>query len=105
MMLQNRLDEPGIGLENTGTRVLLYSDLRSLAPREDQRQPEREIELHLTGNMERYMWSFDGKKYSQAKEPIQFRNGERLRLTFINDTRKRFPKRRIRILCFWEFHI
>ncbi|KAI9129958.1 copper resistance system multicopper oxidase [Acaryochloris sp. CCMEE 5410] len=91
MMLQSRLDDPGIGLENTGTRVLLYSDLRSLAPREDQRQPEREIELHLTGNMERYMWSFDGKKYSQAKEPIPFRNGERLRLTFINDTMMEHP--------------
>ncbi|KAI9130087.1 copper resistance system multicopper oxidase [Acaryochloris sp. CCMEE 5410] len=91
MMLQSRLDDPGIGLENTGTRVLLYTDLRSLTPREDQRQPEREIELHLTGNMERYMWSFDGKKYSQAKEPIQFRNGERLRLTFINDTMMEHP--------------
>ncbi|PZD71013.1 Copper resistance protein A [Acaryochloris thomasi RCC1774] len=91
MMLQSRLDDPGIGLENTGTRVLLYSDLRSLAPREDQRQPEREIEIHLTGNMERYMWSFDGKKYSQSKEPIPFRNGERLRLTFINDTMMEHP--------------
>ncbi|MGD1716551.1 copper resistance system multicopper oxidase [Dapis sp. BLCC M172] len=91
MMSKSRLHEPGIGLENTGTRVLLYTDLRSLKPREDQRKAEREIELHLTGNMERYMWSFDGKKYSEAKEPIQFYNGERLRLTFVNDTMMEHP--------------
>ncbi len=90
MMVKNRLNEPGIGLENTGTRVLVYTDLRSLAPREDQRQPERELELHLTGNMERYMWSFNGKKYSEEKE-ITFYYGERLRLTFVNQTMMEHP--------------
>jgi FtsP/CotA-like multicopper oxidase with cupredoxin domain len=92
MMVQSRLHEPGIGLESTDShRVLVYTDLRSLKPGYDQRQPEREIELHLTGNMERYMWSFDGKKYSQAKEPIRFYNGERLRFTFVNDTMMEHP--------------
>ncbi|WP_204101982.1 MULTISPECIES: copper resistance system multicopper oxidase [Spirulina sp. CCY15215] len=90
MMVKNRLNEPGIGLENTGTRVLVYTDLRSLKLGYDQRKPEREIELHLTGNMERYMWSFDGKKYSQEKE-ITFYNGERLRLTLVNDTMMEHP--------------
>ncbi|MBD2545207.1 copper resistance system multicopper oxidase [Planktothricoides raciborskii] len=90
MMVKNRLNEPGIGLENTGTRVLVYTDLRSVAPREDQRKPEREIELHLTGNMERYMWSFNGKKYSEEKE-ITFYYGERLRLTFVNQTMMEHP--------------
>ncbi len=68
MMVKSRLHEPGVGLENTGTRVLVYTDLRSLSPGEDQRKPERELELHLTGHMERYMWSFDGKKYSEEKK-------------------------------------
>jgi CopA family copper-resistance protein len=88
---RQRLDEPGIGLENTGTRVLVYTDLKSLKPYPDQRKPEREIELHLTGHMTRYMWSFDGKKFSEAKEPIHFRFGERLRLTFVNDTMMEHP--------------
>ncbi len=88
---RQRLAEPGIGLENTGTRVLVYTDLKSLTPYPDQREPEREIELHLTGHMTRYMWSFDGKKYSEAKEPIFFRDGERLRFTFVNDTMMEHP--------------
>ena len=90
-MPRNRLGDPGVGLENTGTRVLVYNDLRSVTPGYDKRAPEREIELHLTGNMERYMWSFDGKKFSEAKGPIEFRNGERLRLTMINDTMMSHP--------------
>ncbi|MEO8325761.1 MAG: copper resistance system multicopper oxidase [Nitrospirota bacterium] len=88
---RQQLDKPGIGLENTGTRVLVYTDLKSLEPYPDQREPEREIELHLTGHMTRYMWSFDGKKYSEAKEPIFFRDGERLRFTFVNDTMMEHP--------------
>ncbi len=88
---RQHLNEPGIGLTNTGTRVLVYTDLKSLAPYPDQREPEREVELHLTGHMTRYMWSFDGKKYSEAKEPMFFRNGERLRLTFVNDTMMEHP--------------
>lgn len=83
---RSRLDEPGIGLGEDSRRVLVYTDLKSLHPYPDQRKPERELELHLTGNMERYMWSFDGKKYSDAKEPVHFNYGERLRWTFVNDT-------------------
>jgi FtsP/CotA-like multicopper oxidase with cupredoxin domain len=88
---QNRLGEPGSGLGDSERRVLLYTDLKSLAPYPDQREPEREIELHLTGHMNRYIWSFDGKKYSEAQEPIRFRYGERLRLTFVNDTMMEHP--------------
>jgi CopA family copper-resistance protein len=88
---QNRMGEPGRGLEDSDRRVLLYTDLKSLAPYPDQREPEREIELHLTGQMNRYMWSFDGKKYSEAREPIHFRYGERIRMTFVNDTMMEHP--------------
>lgn len=91
MATQARLDEPGIGLGQDGWRVLVYTDLKSLAMREDKREPEREIELHLTGNMERFMWSFNGKKYSEARTPIAFRFGERLRFTFVNDTMMAHP--------------
>ena len=88
---QNRMGEPGRGLEGSGRRVLLYTDLKSLAPYPDQREPERDIEIHLTGQMNRYMWSFDGKTYSEAKSPIRFRDGERVRLTFVNDTMMEHP--------------
>jgi CopA family copper-resistance protein len=88
---RSRLGEPGIGLGDSGRRVLLYTDLRSLTPGADRRPAGREVELHLTGNMERYMWSFDGKKYSEATEPIPFRDGERLRLTLVNDTMMEHP--------------
>lgn len=60
MKPKNRLGEPGDALEQTGERVLVYQDLRCLTPVEDQREPQRELELHLTGNMDKYMWSFDG---------------------------------------------
>lgn len=88
---KGRLDEPGIGLDNANHRVLVYTDLKRLVPGEDQREPDREIEMHLTGNMERYIWGFDGKKYSEAPEPIAFRYGERLRVTFVNDTMMNHP--------------
>jgi CopA family copper-resistance protein len=88
---QNRMGEPGRGLEGSARRVLRYIDLKSLVPYPDQREPEREMELHLTGHMDRYMWSFDGKKYSEAKDPIHFRYGERLRMTFVNDTMMEHP--------------
>ncbi len=91
MTTQARLDEPGLGLGEDGWRVLAYTDLKSLTMREDKREPEREIELHLTGNMERFMWSFNGKKYTEAKTPIAFRYGERLRFTFVNDTMMAHP--------------
>ncbi len=87
----NRLGEPGIGLEGMPWRVLVYNDLQSLKPGTDSRSPEREIEIHATGNMERYMWSFDGKKYSEAMAPIAFNYGERLRFTWVNDTMMEHP--------------
>lgn len=88
---RRRLDDPGIGLEDAGHRVLVYSDLRSATPWHDTRPPGREIELHLTGNMERYMWSFDGQKFSQSPDPIPFVMGERLRVTLVNDTMMEHP--------------
>ena len=88
---RSRLDEPGNGLGRDGWRVLAYTDLKALTPYPDRRPPERELEIHLTGHMERFMWSFDGKKYSEAPEPIRFRYGERLRWTFVNDTMMEHP--------------
>lgn len=87
---RSRLHEPGAGLENTGTRVLVYSDLRSAIPGV-LREPDRELELHLTGNMERYMWSFDGVKYAEVPGPIPFHLGELLRLVLVNDTMMEHP--------------
>ena len=91
MAEKSRLDEPGSGFENTGSRVLVYADLKSVTPYPDRREPSREVELHITGNMERYMWSFDGKKYSEATTPMAFRYGERLRLVLVNDTMMEHP--------------
>lgn len=91
MVSSSRVTEPGTGLGNDGRRVLVYADLKSLTPGQDTREPEREIELHLTGNMERYIWGFEGKKFSEAKTPIRFRYGERLRFTLVNDTMMEHP--------------
>lgn len=91
MSPKNRLGEPGIGLDGMPWRVLVYNDLQSLEPRYDRRPPEREIELHATGNMQRYMWSFDGKEYTKDMEPIRFNYGERLRFTWVNDTMMEHP--------------
>jgi CopA family copper-resistance protein len=82
----SRLDNAGIGLGGSGRRVLVYTDLKALEKFYDTRAPERELELHATGHMERFIWSFYGKKFSQAPAPIHFRTGERLRWTFVNDT-------------------
>jgi CopA family copper-resistance protein len=87
---QYRLDDPGVGLRNNGRRVLTYADLRNINPTPDPREPEREIQLHLTGNMARYMWSINGVKYADA-DPLQFKYGERLRITFVNDTMMNHP--------------
>ena len=87
---RNRLGEPGTGLAGVGHRVLVYTDLKALEPY-DQRPPDREIELHVTGNMERYMWSFDGRKFSEVTAPIPFNHGERIRLTLVNDTMMEHP--------------
>ena len=87
----NRLHEPGVGLESVPHRALAYADLASLAPNPDPRPPERELELHLTSNMERYMWSFDGERFSEVVEPLVFHENERLRLTLVNDTMMPHP--------------
>jgi CopA family copper-resistance protein len=87
----NRLDEPGIGLGNDGRKVLVYNDLKKLEPNTDTRVPAREVELHLTGNMERYMWSFDGDQFHEVDGPIEFTHNERLRLILVNDTMMEHP--------------
>jgi CopA family copper-resistance protein len=85
-----RLDDPGIGLRNNGRRVLTYADLRSSFPDPDGRTPGRTIELHLTGHMERFLWSFDGVPFSGA-EPIVLQHGERVRFVLVNDTMMTHP--------------
>jgi CopA family copper-resistance protein len=86
----SRLDDPGIGLRDNGRRVLRYADLRSLFEDPDGREPGRTIELHLTGHMERFAWSFDGIKFSDA-EPLRLTYGERLRIVLVNDTMMTHP--------------
>lgn len=90
-MSTGRLDEPGTGLEDAGWRVLVYTDLQRIEPGEDTRPPQHEMELHLTGNMERNMWSIDGKKFSEAPEPIPLRLGEKTRIVLVNDTMMDHP--------------
>ncbi|UVL31264.1 copper resistance system multicopper oxidase [Pseudomonas donghuensis] len=84
------LADPGIGLRNNGRRVLTYADLKSTFADPDGREPSREIELHLTGHMERFAWSFNGIKFSDA-EPLRLTYGERLRITLVNDTMMAHP--------------
>ena len=85
-----RPDDPGIGLRDNGRRVLTYADLSNLYPSPDPRDPEREIQLHLTGNMARYMWSFNGIKFADS-EPLELEYGERVRITLVNDTMMNHP--------------
>lgn len=86
-----RLDDPGVGLRDRPWKVLTYADLRHPGPAPDhEREPDREIELHLTGNMHRYMWSFDGVKYAHAGT-LDFKLGERLRIKLVNDTMMNHP--------------
>jgi len=85
-----RLDDPGVGLRNNGRRVLTYADLANLSPTPDPREPGREIDLHLTGNMSRYMWSMNGIKFADA-DPVQMKFGERVRINLINDTMMNHP--------------
>lgn len=87
----SRLNEPGVGLEDVSHRVLVYGDLIGAHPWPDDREPARNIELHLTGNMERYMWSFDGVKFTEVDGPVEFHHGERLRLIMVNDTMMDHP--------------
>jgi CopA family copper-resistance protein len=86
----SRLDDPGIGLRDNGRRVLTYADLRSLFDDPDGREPGRTIELHLTGHMERFAWSFNGIKFSDA-QPLRLTYGERLRIVLVNDTMMMHP--------------
>ena len=86
----SRLDDPGIGLRANGRRVLTYADLKSLFADPDGRDPGRTIELHLTGHMDRFVWSFNGIKFS-ASEPIRFTYGERLRIVLVNDSMMAHP--------------
>jgi CopA family copper-resistance protein len=85
-----RLSEPGLGLNDNGRRVLTYADLRARYRGADPRPPEREIEIHLTGNMERFIWGFNGEKFSDA-EPIELKLGERVRFILVNDTMMAHP--------------
>jgi CopA family copper-resistance protein len=85
-----KLDDPGIGLRDNGRRVLTYADLKSTFPDPDGRAPGRTIELHLTGHMERFAWSFDGIKFSSA-EPLVLKYGERVRIVLVNDTMMTHP--------------
>ncbi|WP_300394043.1 copper resistance system multicopper oxidase [Henriciella sp.] len=91
MMPVSRLDEPGIGLDDVDHRVLTYADLRSLEPNKDTRPPEREVQIHLTSNMHRYMWSFNGVKFSEVTESIRLDEGERVRFKLVNDTMMPHP--------------
>ena len=84
------LADPGLGLRDNGRRVLTYADLRSPYPDPDGREPSRDIELHLTGHMERFAWSFDGIQFSDA-EPLRLKYGERVRITLVNDTMMTHP--------------
>jgi CopA family copper-resistance protein len=90
MMPSSRLSDPGVGLRENGRRVLTYADLRSVFDDPDGREPTRTIELHLTGHMERFAWSFDGLKFSDAR-PIELTYGERLRIVLVNDTMMTHP--------------
>lgn len=88
---RDRLGERGTGLEDVDHRVLTYAQLRNVRPMEDRREPARTYELHLTGNMERYMWSFDGKEFHEVTSPIDFPYGQRVRLVLVNDTMMEHP--------------
>ncbi|MEZ5489282.1 MAG: copper resistance system multicopper oxidase [Gammaproteobacteria bacterium] len=87
---RTNLDDPGVGLRDNGRRVLTLADLKTIGGPMDSRGPDREIELHLTGNMERYSWSIDGVEYGKST-PIHFKHGERLRVILHNDTMMTHP--------------
>ena len=88
----DRMGDPGLGLDNVGRKVLTYRDLTALEPNDDPRKPSRHMQIHLTGNMERYMWSFDGRKFNAvADQPIRFAYNERVRVKLVNDTMMAHP--------------
>ncbi|WP_294297438.1 copper resistance system multicopper oxidase [uncultured Sphingomonas sp.] len=87
----DRMGEPGQGLDDVGHKVLVYSDLVAVTRNPDVRAPDRALRIHLTGNMERYMWAFDGEKLSEVRKPIPFLKDERVRVTLVNDTMMGHP--------------
>ena len=88
----DRMGDPGLGLDNVGHKVLTYRDLTALEPNDDPRKPSRHMQIHLSGNMERYMWSFDGRKFNAvADQPIRFAYNERVRVKLVNDTMMAHP--------------
>jgi CopA family copper-resistance protein len=90
MTPEPRLADPGIGLRDNGRKVATYADLKSLFPDPDGREPGRTVELHLTGHMERFSWSFDGIRFNDA-EPLRLNYGERMRIVLVNDTMMSHP--------------
>ncbi len=90
-MPRTNLDDAGINLRNNGRRVLTYADLHSIdSIKSEQREPTREIEMHLTGNMERYIWGFDGLTFKESK-PVRIAKNERVRISLVNDTMMTHP--------------
>jgi FtsP/CotA-like multicopper oxidase with cupredoxin domain len=87
----DRVSERPTGLETEPGRVLTYANLVALEPNPDTRPPSRSMEIHLTGNMERFMWAFDGEKFSEITKPIPFRRDERVRVTLVNDSMMNHP--------------
>jgi CopA family copper-resistance protein len=88
----DKLGDPGLGLRDVPHRVLTYTMLAALEPNRDTRRPSRLLEIHLTGNMERYMWSFDGAMYSAVSDvPIRFAWNERVRVKLVNNTMMAHP--------------
>ncbi len=89
-MPRTNLDDPGVGLRNNGRRVLTLADLKTINGTLDKRTPTRELEFHLTGNMERYMWSMDGIAFGSST-PVSLKHGERIRIILHNDTMMTHP--------------
>jgi FtsP/CotA-like multicopper oxidase with cupredoxin domain len=87
---RTNLDDPGPGLRDNGRRVLTYADLHTIGGPIDRREPGRELALRVTGHMQRFIWSFDGRKFSEAP-PLMFTYGERLRIALVNDTMMTHP--------------
>ena len=88
----DKMGDPGLGLRDVPHRTLNYRMLGALEPNVDSREPSRLLELHLTGNMERYMWSFDGRMYSAVSDvPIRFAWNERVRVKLVNNTMMAHP--------------
>lgn len=88
---QDRTGHPGLGLKDVGHKVLTYRDLVALKPNRDRRRPTRTLEINLTGNMNRFIWSIDGRKFSDGVEPIRLARNERVRVTMVNNSMMQHP--------------